>query len=87
LRCSAAQTSPCLAQPGPAAPEPGATRPDWAAAGREGNVYGARIEDGRVRCHRRNGVGKGAGRQPPACLCAAEKRRSAGPRAQRASFL
>ena len=40
----------------------------------------------RVDDERRNGDGKGAGRPLRARLCAAEKRSSAGPRAQRASY-
>jgi len=49
-------------------------------------VDGVRSEDEAGTFEHRDAACKGAGRAPPARLCAAEKRSSAGPRAQRASF-
>jgi len=100
LRCSAPQTSPRTApryrlrariaaiaprplRPPrrPAQPRPGPLPP---AARQTPTVYAAKT--GGMRSMNHDADGKGAGRPPPARLCAAEKRSGAGPRAQRASL-
>ncbi|MBX3615132.1 MAG: hypothetical protein KF786_16325, partial [Burkholderiaceae bacterium] len=53
---------------------------------RSDNRIGRRRRRDRTGEHR-NVYGKGAGRPSRARLCAAEKRRSAGPRAKRASSI
>jgi len=80
--CAAAARSGRPARPARSA------RSAWlrpAGARSENSAFGAREADGDGALERRNAAGKGAGRPLPACLCAAEKRSSAGRRAQRAS--
>jgi len=79
LRCSAPPTSPQRPAPTGHPPRP-------AAACRSGGVTGVWNAGGGVGPKHHDAASKGAGRPSPACLCAAEKRSSAGPRAQRASL-